>query len=141
MNYRSTRTSRLTTRQYRLYDFIKAGNGARFSKRDIYENVDGYEWHENASDKCPSIRTDMKAINASNELDAVIVFDHQMYYWATAEEIETFINRKKKTISIANKEIYVLKKKLAKHGQGKLLNNQLNPMKPSDKEVHEVYRD
>lgn len=131
---------KLTPRQQRLADFIKAGDGERFSKREIYENVPGYEWHENASDKCPTIRTDMKAINASTERDAIIVFDHQKYYYATRQEVLKFIERKKKTISVANKEIYVLKRKLAKHGQGKVLNNQLNPLKDCDEQYHTTVR-
>ena len=73
--------TKLTTRQHRLADLIESGNGKRFSKRDIYEAVPGYEWHEDASDKCPAIRTDMKIINASSERDAIIVFDHQEYYY------------------------------------------------------------
>lgn len=132
---------RLTTRQHRLADLIEGGNGKRFSKRDIYEAVEGYEWHENASDKCPAIRTDMKAINASSERDVIIVFDHQEYYYATREEVLAFIERKKRTISVANKEIYILNKKLAKHNQGKLLNNQNNELKPSDEQFHTTVRD
>lgn len=131
---------KLTTRQQRLADYIKAGEGKRFSKRDIYENVPGYEWHENASDKCPTIRADMKKINASSERDAIIVFDHQEYYYASREEVLNFIERKKRTISVANKEIYVLKRKLAKQGQGKVLNNALNPLKESDEQFHTTVR-
>lgn len=132
---------KLTTRQQRLADFIKAGDGKRFSKREIYEAVPGYEWHEHASDKCPTIRADMKKINASTERDAIIVFDHQMYYYATYEEVQTFIERKKRTISVANKEIYVLKRKLAMHNQGKCLNNQLNPVKSTDEQFHTTVRE
>lgn len=133
--------TKLTTRQHRLADFIENGNGKRFSKRDIYEGVPGYEWHENASDKCPSIRSDMKIINASSERDVTIVFDHQNYYYATYEEVLAFIERKKRTISVANKEIYVLKKKLAKHNQGKLFNNQLNVLSDKDEQFHTTVKE
>ena len=133
--------TKLTTRQHRLADLIESGNGKRFSKRDIYEAVPGYEWHEDASDKCPAIRTDMKIINASSERDAIIVFDHQEYYYATREQVLAFIERKKRTISVANKEIYVLKKKLAKHKQGKLFNNQGNPLKQGDEQFHTTVRE
>ena len=131
---------RLTTRQQRLADLIKSGNGKHFTKREIFENVDGYEWHADASDKCPAIRTDMKAINASGERDIIIVFDHQEYYYASRDEVLAFIERKKRTISVANKEIYVLKKKLALNGQGKVLNNQLNELKDSDEQYHTTVR-
>lgn len=134
-------TQKLTTRQYRLYDFIKNGNGKRFSKRDIFENIDGYTWNANASDKCPQIREDMKVINSSSELDAVIVFDHQKYYWASKEQLENFIGRKIKTIITAAEEVRTLKHKLNMHGQAKILNNQLNPLKPSDKQIHETLRE
>jgi hypothetical protein len=137
----STKKIKLTTRQHRLADLIEKGDGRRFTKREIYEAVEGYEWHEDASDKCPAIRTDMKAINASSERDAIIVFDHQKYYYATYDEVLAFIDRKKRTISVANKEIYVLKKKLAKHGQGKVLNNQLNPISDSDEQYHTTVRE
>lgn len=132
---------KLTTRQHRLADLIESGNGKRFSKREIYEAVPGYEWHEDASDKCPAIRTDMKIINASSERDVTIVFDHQEYYYATREEVLAFIERKKRTISVANKEIYVLKKKLAKHNQGKLLNNQGNPITDNNEQFHQTVRE
>ena len=133
--------TKLTTRQQRLADFIKAGNGRRFSKREIYENVEGYNWHEHASDKCPTIRTDMKAINASTERDAIIVFDHQQYYYASREQVQNFIDRKQRTIQTAGREIGVLKRKLAMQGQGKVLNNQLNPLKDSDEQYHTTVRD
>lgn len=133
--------TKLTTRQQRLADFIKAGNGRRFSKREIYENVEGYNWHENASDKCPTIRTDMKVINASTERDAIIVFDHQQYYYASREQVQNFIDRKQRTIQTAGREIGVLKRKLAMQGQGKVLNNQLNPLKDSDEQYHTTVRD
>ena len=133
--------TKLTTRQHRLADLIEGGNGKRFSKRDIYEAVEGYEWHEDASDKCPAIRTDMKAINASSERDVIIVFDHQEYYYATLEQALAFIERKKRTISVANKEIYVLKKKIAKNGQGKILNNQLKELKETDEQYHTTLRE
>ena len=132
---------KLTTRQHRLADLIENGNGKRFSKREIYENVDGYEWHEDASDKCPSIRVDMKAINASGERDVIIVFDHQEYYYATHDEVLAFIERKKRTISVANKEIYILKKKLRLHGQGKIFNNQLNELNDKDEPYHTTVRE
>lgn len=132
---------KLTTRQHRLADLIENGNGKRFSKREIYEAVPGYEWHEDASDKCPAIRTDMKIINASSERDVTIVFDHQKYYYATRDEVLAFIERKKRTISVANKEIYVLKKKLANHNQGKIFNNQLNPLKEDDEQYHTTVRE
>ena len=133
--------TKLTTRQHRLADFIKAGDGKRFSKRDIFDNVEGYEWHENASDKCPAIRVDMKAINASSERDITIVFDHQMYYYATRDEVLAFIERKKRTISVANKEIYILKKKLRMNGQCKILNNQLNELNDTDEQYHTTVRE
>lgn len=133
--------TKLTTRQHRLADLIEQGNGKRFTKREIFENVEGYEWHEKASDHCPTIRTDMKAINASSERDVTIVFDHQQYYYASKEELLSFIDRKKKTISTANKEIYVLKKKLAKNRQGKILNNQDNPLSPKDEQFHTTVRE
>ena len=132
--------TKLTTRQHRLADYIEANEGKRLSKRDIYENVPGYEWHENASDKCPTIRTDMKAINASSERDVTIVFDHQEYYYATSEELLNFIERKRRTIRECSREIYALKKKLAKNGQGKVLNNQLNPLGSGDEEFHTTVR-
>lgn len=134
------KAKKMTPRQWRLHDFIKNGDGKRFTKREIYEAVEGYEWHENHSDKCPAIRIDMKAINASSECDALIVFDHQCYYYATREQVEDFIERKKRTISVANKEVYVLKKKLALNYQGKLFNNQGNELKDGDKPYHEVVR-
>lgn len=132
--------TKLTTRQHRLADFIEASDGRRLSKREIYENVPGYEWHENASDKCPTIRTDMKAINASSERDVTIVFDHQEYYYATQEEVLDFIERKRRTIRECSREIYALKKKLARNGQGKVLNNQLNPLDKNDEEFHTTIR-
>lgn len=136
-----TKKKKLTTRQHRLADLIESGNGKRFSKREIYEAVPGYEWHEDASDKCPTIRMDMKAINASSERDAIIVFDHQEYYYATREQVKTFIARLERTIKTASKEKSILKRKLAKSGQYKLLNNQLNPLTDKDEQYHTTVRE
>lgn len=132
--------SKLTTRQWRLHDYVKAQNGRHVSKREIYEHVDGYEWHQEYSDKCPSIRNDMKAINASPECDAVIVFAKQEYYWASKDEIMDFINRKLKSIKVASKEISELSAKLAMDNQGKLLNNQGREVSDGNEQFHETTR-
>lgn len=129
---------KLTPRQWALHNYIASRKGERVSKRDIYENVSGYAWNENASDKCATIRLDQKAINASGECDSLIVFDHQEYYLATREQVEGFIERKMRTIRTAAREVSELRRKLGLDGQGKLLNNQLNPLREGNEEFHET---
>lgn len=129
---------KLTPRQWRLHNYMATTNGRRVTKREIFDNVEGYEWHENSSDKCPSIRADQYAINCSYECDSLIVFKNQCYYLATREEVEEFIQRKKRTISRASRENYYLRRKLAMDGQYKLLNNQGNELRDGNEEYHET---
>lgn len=88
----------LSSRQFRLHDFIKSGNGRRFTKREIFENVEGYVWHENASDKCPTIREDMRAINESSEVDAIIVFENKCITQQAKKKCSSLSNARKKLL-------------------------------------------
>lgn len=107
----------LSDRQKALIAYIVAQEGRHVSKREIYENVAGYEWNEAASDKCSAIRLDMKAINASDEEDKTIILDgHQCYYWPTKKEFLKFRNKKVKELNTRKAEVVDCDYKLGIHG-------------------------
>ena len=101
-----------------MYAYVIAQGGRRVSKREIFENVDGYEWLASASDKCPTIRMDMKYVNANPDHDVLIVFEKQQYYAANKkDEARKYYNRKVTSLKTIVEELNVLRRKMMRDGQ------------------------
>lgn len=122
-------------RAERMYRYVRLHNGSRLSKYEIYKNVPGYEWHQQASDKCPAIRSDMKYVNANPEHDVLIVFDKQMYYAAMkSEHAIAYYKRKVRSLKTIIEELNVLRSKMDRDGQFSLFGTE-------NGEVHVTYPD
>jgi hypothetical protein len=104
-----------------MYAYVTSQAGRHVSKREIYEHVEGYDWPEDASDKCAEIRLDMKYANALDH-DVIIVFEKQEYYAALEkDEALKFYNRKVRSLKTIVKELNVLGPKISRDGQCSLL--------------------
>jgi len=82
---------------------------------------------------CPKLYKDIDTINQSTEVDKWITKNNNKIKLATKEECERDIQRLKKRLSKAGKEIYRLEKKMKLDGQCKLLSNQNKPIDEKSK--------
>lgn len=114
----------MTTRQWELYKLLRAQPDKWFSQKEICEHVEGYTYIERNNDCCPAIRNDKLAINASSEIDKIVVMKNYQFKIATYEEY--FEERRKHISRLKNqvKELQNIDYKYHMNGQGKLLSNQ-----------------
>jgi len=132
--------TKLTTRQWALYNYLKAQAPRKVGIKEIHDNIDGYSWHDYSDNKLPQARVDMKAINESHETDAIIVLEKKHYYFANEEELEVYREKLLKKAMRCLHERKVLKDKRNLDGQYKLLSNRMEELSPKCKEAHETLR-
>lgn len=111
----------MTERQWSLFRLLNSQPDKWFTQKEICEQVKGYEFNDRPNDKCPSIRTDKLAINASEEVDKIIVMNN--YCFKIGTEAEYRLERRKHVLRLKNqkKEIENMDFKYSKDKQGRLL--------------------
>lgn len=133
---------KLTTRQWKLYDFIKftsTWENRWVSQKEIVEmnpwhymgNKDGYKWNETSHDHCATIWSDLNRINMSAEIDKIIITDGNFNYKIAEsyEEVKEFAERLYWDKAMAKLSRYgTMMKKAKADGQGKLISNQDKPI-------------
>ncbi len=134
---------RLNSRQWATYNFIKSHSelGQAVTQQAIYANYpieahkDGYSWAkgENTHDRCLKVWEDVHAINASSEVEKIIVMDAFTYRLATEEEAGEYYAKLQERALKALVRAYNVKRKIKADGQGKLISCQGNPI---DEESH-----
>lgn len=131
----------MTPRQWNLYNLLKANPDKWFTQKEIVDSVQGYEYHNRNNDKAPQIREDKKAINASLEVDKIIVMKKYCFKLGSEKEIEHERSKHLKRLKAQLDEIKAIDKKLSQNGQGKLLSNKCKEIGENSnvKEFHETY--
>lgn len=94
------RKSKLTTRQWHLYNFLKLmyenNPDAFVTKEEICNGLpQDYEIKENETRTCRSIEIDINALRNSDEIYKVIVSNHDGYKIASEEEANDWLARVK----------------------------------------------
>ena len=117
--------AKLNTRQWNLYKLLKSNPDKWFTQKEISSLVEGYNYVERNNDKCSAIREDKKAINASEEVDKLIVMKNYQFKIATEEEAVAEISMHIKRLKRQKEEIDNMGKKISRDGQGKILSNRL----------------
>lgn len=133
---------KLTTRQWDLYNYLKANTDRWITQKEICENVKGYQWHERKNDNCPMIREDKLVINNSDEVDKIIIsYKYQFKIATTYDEIMDEYNIHKQRLLQQAKQLSALKHKMRKNLQGKIISNQGKEMTEDSKakQFYEVY--
>ena len=124
---------KLTPRQWATYNLIKnaSSRGESATIEQIIANYpesaykDGYRRSERAShDPCKSVWHDIVALNASSEIEKIIIIDNFTYRLATEEEAEAYYQTLKDKALRAFNRAYNIRRKIRKDGQGKLISCQ-----------------
>lgn len=136
----------MTTRQYRLYDFLKKcyeANPERWiPQKEICFAVSGYNYIEEpygTTDHCSVIGDDVRAINADMTIDKLIVVSK--YRFKIADEIEAQKEIDSHTRRLISQAVQIanFNKKIGRNGQCKLFNEFLNELNESNEQVHETF--
>ena len=138
---------KMTSREWALYNLLKQNPDKWYSKEEIvYEinvlmGADTFIYNVKCWDKCSKIREDMIEINASKEVDKIIVLKDNHYKIANEEEVVRYLNKKIAMARRQERQVRDLKKKILQNGQGKLLSNQEKPIDINSKAraYHETY--
>ena len=130
---KKNKEKKLTTRQWRLLDFIKINSVVQHRKttqKEIYEKLKdyGYEWNddEKCHDHCVMIWNDIKDINLSYETDKLIISDKFEYWIGNKQETERFLDKLWSDLAPRLIRYWQYLKKVNRDGQGVLLDRKLN---------------
>lgn len=116
--------TKLTSRQWKLYNLLKSDPNKWFTQKEIADAIPDYNYTERKNDKCSSIREDKIAINASIEVEKIIVMKN--YCFKIGNEKEYREERRKHISRLKNqkREIENIDYKYQHNNQGKLISNQ-----------------
>lgn len=120
---------KLTTRQWKTYNAIKEATkkGGTISRRELYLlQPKDYVWNDNSKshDNCVAIRTDVDAINESEEIEKIVVYDSKGNFKLAenAEEAYDFLYRVYCKVAVEKfRKMRLIKQKMSANGQGKLI--------------------
>ena len=125
---------KMNTRQWATYNLIKTNSekGIQTTQADVCENyslsthADGYSWAKgkNTHDRCLQVWKDVHFINASSEVEKIIVMDKFTYRIATEEEAKEYYAKLEEKAVRAFMRAYNVHKKIKANGQGKLISCQ-----------------
>lgn len=111
----------MTARQWSLYNFLSSDPGRWFTQREICDNVEGYTYFERNNDSCPSIRDDKLVINASPEVDKIVVMKNYCFKIGTVDEYRQERAKHIRRLKNQVQEIQNMDFKYDRDGQGKLV--------------------
>lgn len=81
-------------RYEKLYNYLLTRVGHWTTQREICENVEGYVYHTRNNDRAPTIREDMKLINADTNIHFIVVCKNYCFKIATKEEYKAYRNER-----------------------------------------------
>ena len=147
---------RLTARQEALYELLvvvaKADKDRWLTQKQIVEEVNQrlkegkrkYVYREtpNRHNYCPAIWDDAEAINNTMFKDKIIVMDDCRFKIASNyEEANLYIESLCVRLARLSKRISVLRQKVRRSNQGKIVSNAGTPMNSRCKPFHETFID
>lgn len=124
---------KLTPQLWELYNFIKERTltDTKTTVKDICEEFPK-TYHLNSKEcnfsNCPKLYEDIDFVNSSEEIEKIIIKDHNNFYLATEEQAKDYANRLFNRALKTLKKYYVVDKKIKRDGQGKILSCQLTPI-------------
>lgn len=134
---------KMNNRQWAAYNLIKSRSemGQSVSQREICDNYsidyhfDGYSWAKgsNTHDKCLKVWQDVHFINASSEVEKIIVMDKFTYRLATEEEAREYFAKLQERAVKAFVRASNVRRKIKADGQGKLVSCQGNEIDEESK--------
>ena len=88
---------KLTTRQYKLYEYLKEHyeDGVYISKQKICEDLkEHYQINENATRVCRALERDVRIINDDDTLTKIIVSNSKGYKIGSKVEVQKYIKKR-----------------------------------------------
>lgn len=129
---------KLTPHLWRLYDSIKLATS--FGKSLNVEEIanmfpNQYEFRKQKGNysNCPQLYKDIDIINASHEVEKIIIKKNNNFRLATVEEAIEYHNKLVKRLKHYRDNALAVKFKISQDGQGKLLSAQLHPIDEDSK--------
>lgn len=126
--------AKMNARQWATYNLIKkrSEQGLETTQERVYNNYaiedheDGYSWAvgRNTHDRCLKVWEDVHFINASSEVEKIIIMDKFTYRIATEEEANAYFEKLREKAIKAFSRAYNVKRKIKADGQGKLISCQ-----------------
>lgn len=126
--------ARLNSRDWLIYQSIKSHTAndekGYATQREIYEDVtdsmpDSLQWNgERSHDPCFPIWSTVRKLNASPEVEKIIIIDDFKYYLATKEEAEGYMDKLREEAIRKLRRVSEISHKYGMDGQGKLLSCQ-----------------
>ena len=119
----------LTPRQCALYRLITENTeqGKKTSQKEIYEQIEGYEWNETSHDHCPQIWADIngaRGINWHYRITKTIVTDNNEYWVASEDEVEEYLDKLWASLKGRLFRFWAIKQKAKQNGQMELLDRE-----------------
>lgn len=123
--------TKLTPRQWAMYRLIKTNSllgHRKTSQREIYEQVEGYEWNdeEKAHDHCPAIWNDIAKNNLSFEHQHLIISDNFEYWIGSKRECQKYLKKLWNDIAPRLHRYWNYVRLLGYDAQGRLFDKNLN---------------
>ncbi len=142
-------TAKLSPKAWALYNFLKdrtLGTSLTVTQREIYEylveNRFQITWSEVQNqhhDHCRGLKDLVDEINFSKDLDKMVYQKDWKYCIANEEQAEEIRENYHVKAMLALERESIIAAKCKRDGQGKLVDNAGNPMKPGNNEFHEAY--
>lgn len=129
----------LTSRQYRLYDLLKSNPNHWWTQKEICDAIPTFIYIDDDRNHCVAIGDEQRAINESMAVDKIIVTDKHCFKIANEQEYDTYRGKLIKRIINTVDQVKAWDTKYHRNGQGKLFNNELNELKPENKQFHETF--
>ena len=109
----------LTTRQWELYRHLKNNysDDKYISKKEIVENVQGYEVKDGETRFCRDIEFDVRIINDNEDIQKIIVSCSKGYKIGTPEQVHDYLVSREIEAKNSLKLTYKLRRKAEKNNQ------------------------
>ncbi len=126
------KAEKMNTRRWKLYNYIKE-NGV-VNTKDICRDLPEYytlATSDRVHNPCVLVNEDVDALNASAEIEKIIIHDRNYNFWLarfSEEALEYAEHLYKKRALTALKKYWNVVRKCNADGQGKLLSAQGNPI-------------
>lgn len=124
---------KLNTKLWKLYNFIKyrTENNIPTTVKDICDEFpDTYKLNAKESNftNCPALYEDIDTLNASAEVNKVIIKDNNDFRFGTEEEVKNYANKLQIHALKQLKKYWDIQRKTMYQGQMKLLSNRDEPI-------------
>jgi len=126
--------------QWKLYNLLQSDTDKWFTQKEICDAISEYTYSDDDRNHCVAIGEDRIAINNDPRVDMIIVTKKHCFKIATYEEYIEERNYHIRRLKSQVAQVEAMDYKMSRNGQGKLLNNILEELKPENKQFYETFK-